>query len=208
MAIAKKIEGFMEKSSWIRKMFEQGMALKQQYGAENVFDFSLGNPNVDPPAEFFETLERIVQERKPGSHVYMSNAGFPETRAAIAQFLSVEQGVALSDKHVIMSCGAGGGLNVLFRTLLDPGDEILVPAPFFVEYLFYADNHNATCKLVDTTDDFALDLDGIERAMSEKTKIVLVNSPNNPTGRVYGAREIEELGRLVDEKSREFGREI
>ena len=208
MAIAKKIEGFMEKSSWIRKMFEKGLELKQQYGPENVFDFSLGNPNVEPPTEFFETLERIVRERTPGAHAYMSNAGFPETRAAVAAFISSEQDVALSEKHVIMSTGAGGGLNVLFRTLLDPGDEVLVPAPFFVEYLFYADNHNASCKLVDTTDEFSLDLHGIERAITDKTKIVMVNSPNNPTGRVYGPAEIAELGRLVEEKSREYGREI
>ena len=208
MAIAKKIEGFMEKSSWIRKMFEQGMALKQEHGAENVFDFSLGNPNVEPPVEFFETLERVVLERSPGTHVYMSNAGYPETRAAIAEFVSAEQGVALKDKHVIMSCGAGGALNAVFRTLLDPGEEILVPAPFFVEYLFYADNHNASCKLVDTADDFSLDIDKIEQSISEKTKIVLVNSPNNPTGKVYSAGEIEELGRLIDKKSKELGREI
>lgn len=208
MAIAKKIEGFMANSSWIRKMFDQGMALKQEYGAENVFDFSLGNPNVEPPAEFFETLERTVLKRTPGAHVYMSNAGYPETRAAIAKFVSKEQGVSLSERHVIMSCGAGGALNVVFKTLLDPGDEVLVPAPFFVEYRFYADNHNAICILVDTADDFALDIGGIERALSEKTKIVLVNSPNNPTGKVYGAEEIRELGSLVQQKSKEYGKEI
>jgi len=208
MAIAKKIDGFMEKASWIRKMFEEGMALKQEHGAENVFDFSLGNPNLDPPAEFFEALKRVVEDRVPGAHAYMSNAGYPDTRAAIAQFVGEEQGVGLTAENVIMTCGAGGALNVVFRTLLDPGDEVLVPAPFFVEYRFYIDNHSGVCRLVETGDDFSLDLAAIEAAISEKTKIVLINSPNNPTGAVYSAAVVHGLGDLLREKSREFGKTI
>jgi aspartate aminotransferase len=208
MAIAKKIDGFMEKASWIRKMFEEGMALKQKFGAENVFDFSLGNPNLDPPAEFFDALKEVVAERTPGAHAYMSNAGYPETRAAVAQFVSAEQGVELSAENVLMTCGAGGGLNVVFRTLLDPGDEVLVPTPFFVEYRFYVDNHSGICRLVESDDDFSLNLKAIEEAISEKTKIVLVNSPNNPTGKVYDSQAIEGLGELLRKKSSELGRTI
>jgi aspartate aminotransferase len=208
MAIAKKIEGFMEKSSWIRKMFDQGIALKQQHGADNVFDFSLGNPNLDPPAEFFDALRAVVDERLPGSHAYMPNAGYPETRAAVAQFVSREQGVELPGENVVMTCGAGGGLNVAFKTLLDPGDEVMVPAPFFVEYRFYVDNHNGVCTPVDTSDDFSLDLAAIEAAISAKTKIVLINSPNNPTGKVYDAQTIAGLGDLLRKKSRELGKTI
>ena len=208
MAIAKKIEGFMEKSSWIRKMFEAGMALKQEHGAENVCDFSLGNPSLDPPEEFFDALKKVVDERVPGAHSYMANAGYPETRAAVAQFVSDEQGVALSADNVVLTCGAGGGLNVTFRTLLDPGDEVLVPSPFFVEYRFYIDNHSGVCKLVETGADFSLDLAAMEQAISEKTKIVLVNSPNNPTGRVYDAQTVEGLGNLLEKKSREYGKTI
>ena len=208
MAIAEKIVGFMEKSSWIRKMFEQGMALKQEYGAENVFDFSLGNPNMEPPDEFYDALTKVVQERKPGAHAYMSNAGYPETRAAIARFVSDEQGVEVGPDNVVMTCGAGGGLNVMFRTLLDPGDEVVIPSPFFVEYRFYVDNHSGVCKLVETAPDFSLDLNAIEDAITEKTKVVLVNSPNNPTGRVYDAETLRELGSILDRKSREFGKEI
>ncbi len=208
MAIAKKIDGFMEKASWIRKMFEEGMALKQQYGADNVCDFSLGNPNLDPPEQFYDALQKVVNERTPGAHAYMSNAGYPETRAAVAKFVSEEQEVDLTAENVIMTCGAGGGLNAVFRTLLDPGDEVLVPSPFFVEYRFYVDNHNGVCKLVETGDDFSLDLAAIDAAISEKTKIVLVNSPNNPTGKVYDAETISGLGDLLREKSRELGKTI
>jgi aspartate aminotransferase len=208
MAIAKKIDGFMEKASWIRKMFEEGIALKQEFGAENVFDFSLGNPNLDPPEEFFEALQKVIDERRPGAHAYMSNAGYPETRSAVAQFVSTEQGVELPADNVIMTCGAGGGLNVVFRTLLDPGDEVLVPSPFFVEYRFYVDNHNGVCKLVESNEDFSLSLGAVEAAINEKTKIVLVNSPNNPTGKVYDAQTIAGLGDLLTKKSRELGRTI
>jgi aspartate aminotransferase len=208
MAIAKQIDGFMEKASWIRKMFEEGIALKQEFGAENVFDFSLGNPNLDPPEEFFEALQKVIDERRPGAHAYMSNAGYPETRSAVAQFVSTEQGVELPADNVIMTCGAGGGLNVVFRTLLDPGDEVLVPSPFFVEYRFYVDNHNGVCKLVESNEDFSLSLGAVEAAITEKTKIVLVNSPNNPTGKVYDAQTIAGLGDLLTKKSRELGRTI
>ncbi len=208
MAIAKKIDGFMEKASWIRKMFEEGMALKQKHGADNVCDFSLGNPNLDPPEEFFEALKKVVDERTPGAHAYMPNAGYPETRTAVADFVSKEQGVTLSAEHVVMTCGAGGGLNVVFKTLLDPGDEVLIPSPFFVEYRFYVDNHGGVCKFVETSEDFSLDLAAIEEAITDKTKVVLVNSPNNPTGRVYDAVEIEQLGQLINVKSREYGKTI
>jgi len=208
MAIAAKIDAFLEKSSWIRKMFEDGMALKQQHGADNVFDFSLGNPNLDPPEEFFLALKRVAAERRAGAHSYMANAGYPETREAVAKFVSREQGVELPADNIVMTCGAGGGLNVVFKTLLDPGDEVMVPSPFFVEYRFYVDNHGGVCKLVDTQDDFSLDMDAMESAFTEKTKIVLVNSPNNPTGRAYDDRSIKQLGDLVKEKSKEFGRTI
>jgi aspartate aminotransferase len=208
MAMAKKISGFLEKASWIRRMFEEGLALKQKHGAENVFDFSLGNPYLDPPERFFEVLKQVVDERAAGAHSYMPNAGYTETRAAVAQFVSEEQGVGLSAANVIMTCGAGGGLNVVFRTLLDPGDEVVVPSPFFVEYRFYVDNHNGVFKLVETRDDFSLDLANMDQAISENTKIVLVNSPNNPTGRVYDTQTMESLGELLRQKSRKYGKTI
>ena len=208
MAISKKIKGFIDKSSWIRKMFEDGIKLKGKYGADNVFDFSLGNPNLDPPDRFKELLLEIAGERTPGAHKYMQNAGYHKTRAEVAVHLSGKHSVALSPEHVIMTCGAGGALNVVFKTLLDPGDEIVIPKPFFVEYTFYADNYNSVPVLVKTHEDFSLDLDAIEEAITDKTKIVLINSPNNPTGCVYDEESIKCLSLLIEKKEREYGKEI
>ncbi|MCX8043143.1 MAG: pyridoxal phosphate-dependent aminotransferase [Desulfobacterota bacterium] len=208
MAIAQKIKSYMEQASWIRKMFEQGAVLKQKYGSDNVFDFSLGNPNLEPPRQFFETLKNVVNTHTPGRHGYMSNAGYTETRAAIAEYLSEEHGVDLFAEHIIMTCGAGGALNVTLKTLLDPGDEVIVPAPYFVEYRFYVDNFGGVLLTVPTCADFNLDLAAIERAINERTKAVLINSPNNPTGKVYDRETIEGLGSILEKKSRERGREL
>jgi len=208
MAIAKKIDGFLEKASWIRRMFEQGAVLKKQYGAENVFDFSLGNPNLDPPQKFFEVLQAVVNEKLPGKHGYMSNAGYPETRSAVAEHLSEEHGMEIFGEHIVMTCGAGGALNVVLRTILDPGDEVIIPVPYFVEYGFYVDNFGGACSLVPSRADFSLDLEAIAAAVSDRTKAVLINSPNNPTGKVYDRQTITELGRVLDEKARHLGKEI
>ena len=193
MTISKKIQGFITQSSWIRKMFEEGISLKKQFGAERVYDFSLGNPNIDPPALFEGHLEKIVGTNAPGRHAYMPNAGYPETRAAVAAYLSGIHGLSLVADHIIMTCGAGGALNVILKTLLDPGDEVLVPTPFFVEYRFYADNAGGVLKLVGTKEDFSLDLKALESAITDRTKVVLINSPNNPTGRVYDEESIRAL---------------
>ncbi|MBW2594776.1 MAG: pyridoxal phosphate-dependent aminotransferase [Deltaproteobacteria bacterium] len=208
MAISRKIEGFMLKSSWIRRMFEDGIKLKEKYGAQNVFDFSLGNPNVDPPDRFKELLMEIAGEGTPGAHKYMPNVGYERTRAEIAAHLSGEHSVALSSEHVIMTCGAGGALNVVFKTLLDPGDEVIISKPFFVEYTFYVDNHGGVPVFVETNEDFSLNLDAIEGAITEKTKVILINSPNNPTGKVYDEESIEGLSLLIERKERELGKEI
>ena len=198
----------MEKASWIRKMFEQGTKLKNKYGAENVFDFSIGNPYIDPPDKFFETLEAVARDRTKGIHGYMSNAGYPETRDAIAEYLSEEHALEIFGEHIIMTCGAGGGLNVIFKTILDPGDEVIVPAPYFVEYGFYTDNFGGILKPVNTNSDFSLNLDIIKEAISEKTKAILINSPNNPTGRVYDKKTIDALGQILKQKSDEYKKEI
>jgi aspartate aminotransferase len=198
----------MEESSWIRRMFEQGIVLKKKYGEESVFDFSLGNPNLDPPEKFYEVFEKVALERFPGKHAYMSNAGYKETREAVAEYVSEEHGIEIFGEHIVMSCGAGGGLNVAFKTLLDPGDEVVISTPFFVEYKFYVNNFSGLCRFVKTNEDFSLDLDAISSVLSAKTKVVLINSPNNPTGKVYGKSTIEKLGRLLEDKSRETGKEI
>lgn len=208
MAVAKKMRLFIENGSWIRKMFEEGARLTEIHGAENVFDFSLGNPYVPPPDIVRDKLREIACSDEPGVHGYMPNAGLAETRAAVSAFLCREHCVSLALEHVIATCGAAGALNIAFKALFDPGDELIVPAPYFVEYGFYADNHGGVLKAVDTKDDFSLDLEGMERAIGPRTKVVLINSPNNPTGQVYPESDIQALGDILTRKSKEFGRAI
>lgn len=208
MAIAEKIHGFMTQSSFIRKMFEEGLRLKRQYGAENVFDFSLGNPNLDPPEAVKARLCELVSAEIPGKHMYMPNAGYPETRAAVAAELAESRGVALAADQIVMTCGAGGALNVILKTILDPEDEVIMPAPFFVEYRFYVDNAGGVSRIIPSQEDFSLDLEAIRQAVTEKTKAVLINSPNNPTGKVFDEASIRGLAALLTEKEREFRREI
>ncbi|CAB5127799.1 Biosynthetic Aromatic amino acid aminotransferase alpha (EC @ Aspartate aminotransferase (EC [Olavius algarvensis associated proteobacterium Delta 3] len=208
MTIAKKIETFIEKSSWIRKMFEEGTRLKAEHGPEKVFDFSLGNPNVPPPEKFHDVLKTVVEFSGPGVHGYMPNTGYPFVREAVAEYLSGEHRVPLSGDDIIMTCGAAGALNTILKALLDPGDEVLTPTPFFVEYTFYADNHGGSLKTVPTHADFSLDLDAIAGAITPQTKIVLINSPNNPTGQVYPEKDLQGLGALLESRSRALGRTI
>jgi aspartate aminotransferase len=208
MPIGKKIEGFMEKSSWIRKMFEEGGRLKAEHGAENVFDFSLGNPNLEPPEQFHSVLRDLIEEPHPGLHGYMSNAGYLETRQAVADYLTEEQGVPVHPDLVVMTSGAGGALNVIFKAILDEGDEVLVPRPYFVEYGFYVDNHGGVLKQVETNEDFSLNIERIAEAITPKTRAIILNSPNNPTGRIYPEEAVRELGRLLEHKWAETGRII
>jgi aspartate aminotransferase len=208
MAISRKIQKALEGASWIRKMFEEGDRLKRMYGPEEVYDFSLGNPIIEPPEEFFEELRRIAQNPMPGMCRYMLNSGFEETRKRIANTLSEETGLSFTEQQIAMSTGAAGGLNIALKSILDAGDEVITPSPYFVEYKFYVDNHGGVLKLVETRDDFSLDLEAIEGAIGKKTRAVLINSPNNPTGVVYRKDSLMELGRLLKKKSEQYGRRI
>jgi aspartate aminotransferase len=208
MAIADKIKNFMDHSSWIRKMFEEGAELKAQLGAENVYDFTLGNPDVYPPEEVETELVKIIQERIPIKYGYMPNAGYPETRQAVAGTLSSEQQIKVPADSVVMTCGAGGALNVIFKTILNPGDEVISPRPFFVEYDFYVDNHGGILKTADPLTDFTLNLEATEAEISEKTKAVIINSPNNPSGAIFPESQIQKLGDLLERKSAEIGHPI
>ena len=208
MAVAKKIREAMERASWIRRMFEEGARLKQEIGAEKVFDFSLGNPCLDPPAAYLEALREELENPRPGRYAYMPNAGYMETRASVASCLREKRGTTVEARHIVMTCGAAGGLNVVLKTLLDPGDEVMVLSPFFPEYLFYVDNHGGVSRIVESERDFSLPLGGIEEAISPKTKAVLVNSPNNPTGRMYGEQSLLRLGELLEEFGRRLDRDI
>lgn len=198
----------MEKSSWIRKMFEEGMQLKKQFGEENVFDLSLGNPVMEPPVELRDALVQCAKDPTAGLHRYMPNAGFADVRATIAISLTPECRVELGPDDVVMVCGAAGGLNITLKTLLDPEDEVLVFTPYFVEYVFYADNHGGKAVEVPTEQNFLPDIEAMRNAITEKTKAVLINSPNNPTGVVYPKSTYEKIAEALREKSDEIGNPI
>ena len=208
MPVSAKIADFMERSSWIRKMFEEGARLKQQFGPQNVFDFSLGNPNLEPSSKLKAAIGAAAGDHAPGVHGYMPNAGLLETRNAIARKIGKDEDFAIDGSNIVMTVGAGGALNVALKTLINPGDEIVIPKPFFVEYVFYCDNHGGSAVLVPTKPDFSLDISAIEAAISDKTAAVLINSPNNPTGRIYPADQINDLAQMLRAKSKEVGRTI
>lgn len=180
-------------ASAIRKMFEQGKILKAKYGDDKVFDFSIGNPDLDPPEEVLNAIEEAAKDRSHMIHGYMSNAGYDEARQAMADKETLEQGVKVPADCVVMSCGAAGAINSVFKTLLEEGDEVIVPSPFFVEYRNYAKNFKAKLIEVPTKADFSLDVDAIKNAFNSKTAAVLINSPNNPTGRIYPDSDIKAL---------------
>ncbi|MBI5815008.1 MAG: pyridoxal phosphate-dependent aminotransferase [Nitrospinae bacterium] len=208
MTISKKIEGMMERSSWIRRMFDEGAKLKKTLGEDKIFDFTLGNPTGEPPARVSGELCKLACDNLPGTHRYMPNAGLPEVREQVAAHLAHESGLPFGAGNVIMTVGAGGALNVIIKALCDPGDEIVILAPYFAEYLFYADNHQAAVKVAQTDEKFQPVIGEIEKAIGPKTRIVLLNSPNNPTGAVYPAQTIQEISRLLDGKSAANGRPI
>jgi len=208
MSISKQIEGYMSGASWIRKMFEEGAKLKAIHGPENVFDFSLGNPNVPPPPVFQEKLAEIVKSDETGAHAYMQNTGYPHVRQAVAAYLAKEHDTDITENDILMTCGAAGGLNVTLKTLLDPEDEVLTPAPFFVEYKFYVENHGGRLVPVKTRPDFTLDIKAIDASITKKTKAIIINSPNNPTGQIYSEASLNQLGSLLRDKSQEYGRTI
>ena len=208
MTIAKKMGSTLAKSSWIRKMFEEGARLKKKHGPENVYDFSLGNPNLPPPEKFKKVLLNLVKESGAGDHAYMANSGYAHARKSVAEYLTAEQHTSLTGEDIIMTCGAAGALNVILKAITDPGDEIISPAPYFVEYNFYADNHGGKLIAVPTKSDFTLDLEAISAAVSESTKAVLINTPNNPTGQIYSKESLDELGNLLRHKSKILGKTI
>jgi len=208
MPVAKRIQEAMERSSWIRRMFEEGARLKKIRGEDRVFDFSLGNPCLDPPERYRDALRQCLENPARAAHGYMPNAGYPDTREAVARDLRSRRGCAITGDHIVMTCGAAGGLNVVLKTLLNPGDEVIVLVPFFPEYLFYVENHGGRVRLVDTLEDFRLDLRAIEEALSPLTRAILLNSPNNPTGRMYSQESLARLGALLDEASRKGGRPV
>lgn len=208
MAISHKIKGFLSSASFIRKMFEEGEKLRKIHGPEHVYDYTLGNPDAEPPAAFKEELKKLALEPEPGMHRYMSNAGYSRTRCAVAAALASSTLLPFSENNIVMTCGAGGALNVVLKTILDPGDEIIIISPFFVEYKFYIDNHGGLFVIAPSTRDFQLDLKAINAAVTPRTRAVLINSPNNPTGVIYGEESLKALGELLETKEQLTGQPI
>jgi aspartate aminotransferase len=208
MPVSEKMKGYSARSSLIRKMFEEGNRMKEEFGKDNVYDFSLGNPDVPPPPEFYHILKEAAADSSPGVHAYMPNAGYPHVREAIAAMISEEQGISVPAEDILMACGAAGALNVVLKALLNPGEEVILLAPYFVEYNFYVDNHGGISKVINTDAQFNLDLKAIEQAITAKTRAIMINSPNNPTGQIYSQESLTALGGLLAQAQKRFGNDI
>ncbi len=199
--IAKAAKERLAQGSQIRKMFEEGKRLASLYGAENVYDFSLGNPDQEPPAEILAKLRQTAAGTAKGTHGYMQNAGYPEARAKVAAYESSRSGVELKAENVIMTVGAAGALNVLLKSLCDPEDEVIIIAPYFTEYTQYIHNAGAKVVVADSDADFLPNFKSLEAAITPNTKAIIVNSPNNPSGTVYPARVYQDLQTLLSRQA-------
>ncbi len=206
MPVASAVKLNLERSSWIRKMFEEGRKLKEQFGDANVFDFSLGNPDLEPPPELLKALKAAVETTQTGTHSYMPNSGYPFARSAMAQKVSGEHNVPATADDVILTVGAAGAINVVFKTILNPGDEVMVIKPYFAEYSFYIDNHRGTIVAVDAAPDFSIDVKAVAAALTPKTAAIIVNTPNNPTGRIYPRADLEALAAVLTKHGKACGR--
>jgi aspartate aminotransferase len=207
MPIAEKLIKMVAGMEMVKKMFEEGARLKAEHGPGNVFDFSLGNPDVPPPPQFKKVLRDLANDASL-NHGYTPNAGYLHVRQALADYLRSVHDVRLAPDLIVMTVGAAGALNDALKAVMNPGEEILVPAPYFIGYDHYAFIAGAAIKTVPTDDKFHLDAGAIESAITAKTRVMLINSPNNPTGAVYSAAELAGLARVLDRKSQKFGRRI
>lgn len=208
--ISDKMIDLVNNSSVIRAMFEEGKRLAGIYGAENVYDFSLGNPNVPAPAQVNEAIKALVDEEESTVlHGYMSNSGYEDVRAAVASSLNRRFGTDFDETNIIMTVGAAGGINVIFKAVINAGDEIIAFAPYFGEYRSYAANVDAKLVVVPPdTATFQPDLDAFEKMITPKTKAVIVNTPNNPTGVVYSEDTIKKMAEILERKQKEYDRVI
>lgn len=207
--VADKMIGYLSNNSVIRAMFEEGRRMAEEFGAENVYDFSLGNPNVAAPVQVKESVLKHIEEDSLDIHGYMSNIGYEEVREKIAQSINKRFDTNFHASNIIMTVGAAGGLNVIFKTLLNPGDEVITFAPFFGEYRSYTDNYDGKLVVISpNTVDFQPNLAEFEEKITTKTKVVIVNNPNNPTGVVYSEETIKKMAAILEKKQEEFGTNI
>jgi aspartate aminotransferase len=202
MIVSRAVTDNLTKASWIRRMFEEGARLKQERGADKVFDFTLGNPEIEPPPAVIAAAHRVLDRTTPHLHAYMPNAGHPEVRAAVAGRLARATGLPYTAGHVLMTVGAGAALNTVLKALLDPGDEVITVAPFFAEYVFYAENHGGRLVVVPPRADLTPDVAAIEAAITDRTRVILLNSPNNPSGVIYPAAAFADLEAVLARAAR------
>ena len=208
MPISRRIAAYQAGGSWIRKLFEDGARLANDGSGRPVYDFSIGNPELEPPPEFKKALREIIDDDTPGQHKYMANIGFEATRAAVASDLSKDHDLPFKPQNIVMTVGAGGAVNVTLKALIDPGEEVIVNAPYFVEYKFYIENHGATMVVAETKSDFNLDIDDIAAKITDRTRAVIITNPNNPTGVLYPQETLNALGDLLRAKSEGLDRPI
>lgn len=205
----KKILEGLGKSSMIRAMFEEGERLKKIHGSDKVYDFSIGNPEIEPPAPVVDSLKKYINGDYPGLHQYMSNAGYADVRAKVASYLEGKSGVPLNQDNILMVCGAAAGLNIALKALLNPGEEVIIFSPYFVEYLSYVENAGGKPIIVKTMKDtFQIDVEALENSITAKTKAIIINSPNNPTGVVYSKDSLEYMRHIIEERESEYGTDI
>ncbi len=197
MTVAKVIHEQLERTSWIRKMFEEGMRLKAERGADNIFDFTLGNPSEDPPAGVLATFRKLAEANTPGSHGYMPNAGYQSAREKVAERLRRDTGIEYTANSILMTVGCAGAMNTALKAMLDPGDEVIVPMPFFPDYQFYISNHGGRMVPVETDEEFSLNIAAIKSKITPRTRAIVLNSPNNPSGAIYPAAVLEELESIL-----------
>ncbi len=208
--IANKMKELVANSSFIRAMFEEGKKLSDMYGPENVFDFSIGNPNVEPPEEIKQAIHEILNEEAPNLvHGYMNNSGYEDVRRKIAQHINQQQNTNLTHQSILMTCGAAGGLNVVLKTVLNPGDEVIVFAPFFAEYKNYVNNFDGNLVIIPANiDTFEPNIEALKDKINSRTKAIIINSPNNPSGIIYSEKVIQALVDILTQKEKELGNSI
>lgn len=204
--ISNKMEKLVKNSSVIRAMFEEGKKLSAKYGEENVFDYSLGNPNVEPPKEIKQAIIDIINEEPENLvHGYMSNSGYEDVRENIAEFINKKNNVNLTKDNIVMTCGAAGGLNIILKTLLNPEDEVIVIAPFFGEYENYVNNFDGKLVVVQADKEtFQPDIKALEKGITAKTKAIIINTPNNPTGVIYSSESLTKMAEVLRKKEAEY----
>jgi aspartate aminotransferase len=206
MSISSKVKEGIAASSWVVKIFESHSQVISE--EKEACDFRLGNPKIEPPAEFVEELKKAANNPFPGMHGYSALAGHIQTREAIAKTLSKERGLHFTTHHIIMTAGGAGALNIILKAILNPEDEVIVLSPLYLEYPYYIDNHGGVCCVVETHADFTLNIDTIAAKITPRTKAIIINSPNNPTGMIYSDESLKSAARLLNEKSRQYGKDI